>query len=122
MNLFKKKLELDEKEKQFESVINSLLGQKETKKQIKLTTTETTCLLVNDEKHFKVKVDSQGIIIQNTTFATKERLRDKVIDHFKNLIINNMNEETDETLKEMDLKEQNLIENINSLLVSQTEL
>ena len=117
MNLFKKKLELDEKEKQFESVINSLLAQKETKKQIKLTTTETTCLLVNDEKHFKVKVDSQGIIIQNTTFATKERLRDKVIDHFKNLIINNMNEETEVTLKEMDLKEQNLIENINNLLV-----
>ena len=32
MSLFKKKLELDEKEKQFESVINSLLAQKETKK------------------------------------------------------------------------------------------
>lgn len=116
MNIFKKKLELDEKEKQFESVINSLLAQKETKKQIKLTTTETTCLLVNDEKHFKVKVDSTGIIIQNTTFATKERLRDKVIDHFKNLIINKINEDTEMTLKEMDLKEQNLIENIKKLI------
>jgi len=115
MNIFKKKLELDEKEKQFESVINSLLAQKETKKQIKLTT-ETTCLLVNDEKHFKVKVDSTGIIIQNTTFATKERLRDKVIDHFKNLIINKINEETEMTLKEIDLKEQNLIENIKKLI------
>jgi len=31
MNLFKKKLELDEKEKQLESVINSLLAQKEIK-------------------------------------------------------------------------------------------
>lgn len=117
MTFFKKKLELDEKEKQFESVINSLLVQKETKKQIKLTTTETTCLLVNDEKHFKVKVDNNGIIVQNTTFATKERLRDKVIDYFKNLILNKMNEETEVTLKEMDLKEQNLIGNINKLLV-----
>ena len=117
MSFFKKKLELDEKEKQFESVVNSLLTQKETKKQIKLTTTETTCLLVNEEKHFKVKIDTNGIIIQNTTFATKERLRDTVIDYFKNLIISKMNEETEITLKEMDLKEQNLIENINNLLV-----
>lgn len=116
MNIFNKKLELDYKEKQFESVVISLLSAKGTKKQLKIITGETTCLLINDEKHFKVKVDNVGIQIQNTTFSMKERLREKFITHLKDLIINKVNQETDETLIEMDLKGQNLIENINNLL------
>ena len=116
MNLFKKKLELTEEEKSFENVVLKLLLAEKTIKQLKLLTTSTTCLLINNEKHFKVKVDEVGILIQNSTFSTKERLREKFTQHLKNLIIDKINEETDETLSEMDNKEKKLIENINNIL------
>lgn len=116
MNIFNKKLELTEQEKTYESVINKLISAKETKKQIKLTQTETKCILKNEEKHFTVLVDSVGITIQNTTFSTKDRLRDKVSEYFKKLIIDAINKDTDTTLLEMSEKEGNLISNINNLL------
>lgn len=116
MNIFKSKLELTDKEKQLENIVLILLAEKNTKKQLKIDLTVTTCLLINEEKHFKVKIDSQGIVIQNTTFATKERLREKVTDYLKNLIINKINQETAQTILEMDSKEINIIENIEKLL------
>ena len=116
MNIFKIKLELTSKEKQLENIVISLLSAQSTKKQIKIDLTTTTCLLVNDEKHFKVKIDSEGIVIQNTTFATKERLREKFTDHLKKLIIDKINQETDETILEMNSKEMNIIENIEKLI------
>ena len=116
MNIFKIKLELTSKEKQLENIVISLLSAQSTKKQIKIELTTTTCLLVNDEKHFKVKIDSEGIVIQNTTFATKERLREKFTDHLKKLIIDKINKETDETILEMNSKEMNIIENIEKLI------
>lgn len=116
MKIFSKELKLTEAEKQYESVILKLLAHEKTEKKVKITLSDTICLLINEEKHFRVKVDNVGILIQNTTFSTKERHRDKVCSHLKSLIINSMNEDTEKELKEMDNKEKHLIESINNLL------
>ncbi len=116
MGIFTKKLQLTEEEKQYESVILKLLAHEKTEKKVKITTSDTICLLINEEKHFRVKVDNVGILIQNTTFSTKERLRDKVCSHLKSLVVESMNKDTEKELLEMTNKEKHLIESINKLL------
>ena len=116
MGLFSKKFELTEIEQQYESIIVKLLLLEKTKKEVKITLLDSTYILSNEDKHLKVKIDSTGITLQNSTFATKERLRDKVVEHLRHLILEKINQDTDRTLLEMGEKEKNLLENINNLL------
>lgn len=109
------KLELTEREQQFENCILCILAQKETKKQLKIELTSTTVILINKKKRIKIKLDSTGITIHNLKSVFKERLSDKTINHLKDMVIKNINQETDEELLEMDKKEFEFLEKINCL-------
>ena len=112
---FNKKLTLTEREQQFENCVLKLLAKKETKKSLKLELNTTTILLINNKKHITIKLDCTGITLKNSKFSFKERLRDKVITHLKDLAIKNINQETDEELFKLDREETELLDRINCL-------
>lgn len=115
--MFNREIKLTKEEQQYENIVVKLLNHKETKIYLKVELGgETKCLLKNEEKHFKVLIDSVGITIQNTTFSTKNRLKDKVINKLVNLALKKNNEQTENELKEMSEKEERLLDNINSVL------
>lgn len=115
-NLFNSKFELTEEEKQLEEVIVKLLSLDSTRKSLKVSASDTICVLKNLDKHFTVLVDNVGITIQNTTFSTRHRLRDKVSSKFKDLIVDAVNSETEAIISDMMQKEYNLLTNINKLI------
>jgi hypothetical protein len=116
MKLFNLELKLTEQEEKLEGIVIKLLNASATTKNLKVLSTDTICLLKNDEKHFTVLVDSVGIAIQNTTYSTRYRLRDKFLSHLKDMIIEKVNEETDKYISEIYSKETNLLDNINKIL------
>lgn len=72
-------------------------------------------MLINNKKHRKIKIDCTGVTIKNSKFSFKERLREKAINHLKELAIKNINQAVDEELLEMDKEEVELLDRINCL-------
>jgi hypothetical protein len=116
MGMFKTKTVFTEDEKQYESIITKLLEDKTTKKQLKIKIGDTICVLVNHEKDTMVKLDSVGIILKIKGSIIKNRLSDKIVEHLKDMIVEFMNTETDEYIKEIDAEEFKIITDINETL------
>jgi len=113
--MFKFEKELTEKELELEQVVIKLLAHKDSKKRVKLEVNKTNILIENEEKQLFILLDDTGITIQNTNFSTKERLGSTFLTRLKDLVIKNINQETDEALEKMVEKERKLIKNIQNL-------
>ena len=114
--MFNRELKFTEQEEQYIDVVEKLINNPTTKIHIQFLSVGRNCLISNEEHHFKILLDQVGITLQNGVFSIKSRLREKFLEHLKELVVQKNNEDIEELIEDISSREIELINNMKNTL------